>query len=901
MADFLPAGLSISRLARSAAFAGTLLLTSSLHAQETSDPDVSQYRLDNGLTIILAPSKTSQSVALVTQYGVGSANEAPGRSGFAHLFEHLMFEGTKSVPDFEKALSGVGGDSNAFTQEDATTYYTTGPKEALPSFLRLDADRMANLANAVSQEDLDNQRQVVLNEMRQNYLDQPGGAARAQTETALYPAGHPYAHATIGSIADLDAAALDDVIAFHRTFYVPSNAYVAITGSFDSGKARELIQQTFGLVPKSETLPVVDAPEPKLKPQRLNFVDAVATPAVLYRWTGARGATRESVVNKMAARALSVGKGSFDDLLIIQQGVSSGAGASWQDRALSGIFTLTASAAQGVDAGKLEAAAQTAFDAIKAKGITEETLKIVRADFESGYASIPSNPVSFGIALAEGAKEGDAKAWRRELDWSKSVTAEEVTAALRSFNANDAQVSTVVPGARTTDYPPAIANSTGSSTSEKTAPRPEIIMPEFAMAKTSGAVFPTVETRKLKSGATLISYKIEDNAKIGISLLVKGGDIDAPVGLSDLGMSVTNRGAGDLSLPEMDSLYRSNGISLYGDSSRRYSLIHASAPRGKLSELSAQLADIILRPRFDPAEWSALVDAEVTDLESRRKQPDYQAGRKLIESLYPAGARESRQPDTAALKITKSSDAKALFLGRMRPDAATFHVASNLPVDEVAAELDKALSGWAASGAAGPFESGARPSVKEGRADAEVAGATQAAILAALPAPDGDAAERTAFDLAVDVLGGGLNSRLNAVLREEKGWSYGLSASADGEKGRNNSLLYISAAVQNNHAEDSIKEMRRIIAALATSPVTADEFEAVRRQARARYLGYFEDAPGTAMIAGYLAQAGFTIADLKQKADALDSVTLQEVNRQAAVIAQSPMALSVAGDRAAMK
>jgi zinc protease len=890
-----------SRLAQAAACVLALMAVTPLSAQETLDPDLTQYRLDNGVTVILAPSKTAQSVALVTQYGVGSANEAPGRSGFAHLFEHLMFEGTKAVPDFEKALSGAGGDSNAFTQEDATTYYMSGPKEALPLFLRLDADRMANLANSVSKEGLDNQRQVVLNEMRQNYLDRPGGAARAQTETALYPAGHPYAHATIGSVADLDAATLDDVIAFHRTFYVPSNAYVAVTGSFDPEKARELITKTFGLVPKSEPLSAAGAPQPALKPQRLNFVDAVATPAVMYRWTGARGATRESVVNRMAARALSVGKGSFDDLLIIQQGVSSGAGASWQERALSGIFTLTASAAQGVSAGKLEAAVQTAFDAIKAKGISEETLKIVRADFDSGYASLPSNPVSFGITLADSAKEGDAKAWRRELDWSKSVTPEEVNAALRSFNTNEAQVSTVVPGARNTDYPPAIANSTGRSTPVKTSPRPEIVMPEFAVAKASGVVFPAVETRTLKSGATLMSYKVEDNAKIGISLIVKGGDIDAPVGLSDLGMSVTNRGAGDLSLPEMDSLYRSNGINLYGDSSRRYSLIHASAPRGKLKELSAQLADIILRPRFDPAEWSALIDAEVTDLESRRKQPDYQAGRKLLASLYPAGARESRQPDTAALKITKSSDAKALFLGRMRPDAATFHVASNLPVDDVAAELDKALSGWAASGAAGPFEDGARPSVKQGRVDAEVAGATQAAILAALPAPDGGAAEKTAFDLAVDVLGGGLNSRLNVVLREERGWSYGLSASADGEKGRNNSLLYISAAVQNDHAEDSIKEIRRIIAALATSPVTAEEFEAVRRQARARFLGYFEDAPGTAMIAGFLAQAGFTIAEIKQKVDALDSVTLEDVNRQAAVIAQSPMAMSVAGDKAKMK
>ena len=891
----------IVRLTRSAAFAAALLLNAPLLAQETLDPNVTQYRLDNGITIILAPSKTAQSVSLVTEYGVGSANEAPGRSGFAHLFEHLMFEGTKAAPDFEKALSGAGGDSNAFTQEDATTYYMTGPKEALPLFLRLDADRMANLANSVTQEDLDNQRKVVLNEMRQNYLDQPGNAGRAQSEAALYPAGHPYAHATIGSIADLNAARVEDVTAFHRTFYVPSNAYVALTGSFDPDRARQLISQTFGLVPKSDPLPAVDAFGPMPKPQRLDFIDAVATPEIMIRWPGARGDTREAVVNEMAARALSVGKGSFDDLLVIQQGAASGAGAYWQDRSLGGIFTLTASAAQGVKAEKLELAMRQAFEAIKARGFTDEALKIVRADFESGYASIPSNPVSFGITLANSARDGDAKAWRRELDWSKTVTTGEITAALRSFNMDEALISTVAPGPRSASYPPAIANSTGGSRAETTAPRAEIVMPEFVMAKAAAAVFPATQTRKLASGATLVSYRIDDNAKIGMSLIVQGGDLDAPVGLSDLGMSVTDRGAGELSLPELDSHYRSNGIDLYGFSGRRYSQIFASAPRAKLDDLAEQLADIVLRPRFDPAEWSALVDSKVTDLASRRSQPDYQAGRKLIASLYPASAREAREPDAAALKMMKSQDAKALYLARMRPDAATFHVASNLPAQEIAAALDKAFASWTASGAAGPFEGGAQPTVREGRADAQVAGATQAAILAALPAPGEGAPEETAFDLAVEVLGGGLQSRLNAVLREEKGWSYGLSAQAGGEKGKNNSLLYISTNVQSDHTEDSIKEIRRIIAELASRPVTADEFEAARQQTRARYLGYFEAAPQTAMIAASLTESGYTLADLEKKAGALDAVTLEDVNRQAAVIAKSPMALSVAGDRDKMK
>jgi zinc protease len=891
----------MSRLGHCLLFMYLLAFSAPLQAEDLLDPNVTQYKLDNGLTIVLAPSKTAQTVALVTLYGVGSANEAPGRSGFAHLFEHLMFEGTKAIPDFEAALSASGGESNAFTQQDATTYYMTGPQEALPLFLRLDADRMANLANAVSKEDLDNQRKVVLNEMRQNLLDQPGGAAAVQLDAALYPAGHPYAHATIGSIADLEAATVEDVTAFHRAYYVPSNAYVAITGKFDPATARELINKTFALVPKSEYSGRRQATKVEPRPQRLKFADAVAAPQIMFRWPGAAGSSRETVINKMAARALSVGKGSFDDRLIIQQGIAAQAGAYWQDRALGGVFLLSASAAPNAGTDKLEAAMRSAFDTIKTKGVSDETLKVVRADFESGYESVPSNPVGFALTLAESAQTGDARAWKRELGWLKSATAAEVTAALQSFNADSALIAIVEPGPRNTSFPPVIANSTGDTAAPATAARPEIVMPEFAALKSADVVFPATETLKLASGATLQTYRVEDSAKVGISILVKGGDNDAPVGLSDLGMSVTYRGAGDLALPEMDSRYRAKGISLYGFSGRRFSQINASAPRAKLNDLADQLADVVMRPRFDQAEWSALISQKVTDIEAQRKQPDYMASRKLADLLYPAGALETRLPDPAALRTFKSADAQALYVARMRPDATTFHVASNLPAGEIVAALDRAFAGWSVAGRVGPFDTGSLPSVKETRADTDMPGATQTVILAAMPAPDESTGERAAFEIAVQVLGAGTSSRLNANLREEKGWSYGASASVDGEMRRNDSLLFISATVQSDHTEDSIREIRKIIAELKSSPITETEFKAAQQTIMARYLGYFADAAGTASTAGYISAAGYTIADLQNGLKAIKKTTLDEVNRQATVIAQSPIAISIAGDESKMK
>ncbi len=878
-----------------------LLLTFPAIAEDVMDKNVTQYTLENGLTVILAPSATAQSVALVTQYGVGSANEAPGRSGFAHLFEHLMFEGTKAVPDFDKTISGAGGENNAFTQEDATTYYMSGPAEALPLFLRLDADRMANLANAVTQEDLDNQRAVVLNEMRQNVLDMLGGAAREQTAAAAYPEDHPYAHSPIGSIADLGAARLTDVVAFHRVHYVPSNAFVAITGRFDPAMARQLISQTFGLVPNSAEPDPAGAMEVKPTAQRLDFVDAVATPTISLRWPGARGFSKETVTNDMLAVALSVGKGSLDDRLIVQQGIAASVSAYWEDRQLGGLFTIQISAAQGVSAGALEAGVKKTLSDMQAEGIDEETLKIVRTEIETGYASVPSSPLGYGLALVESASNGDARTWRSAVDMSRSVSSADVTSAFRVFALDAALVSIITPGPRNNNYPPVIARSSGVSSAEPVASRADVAIPEIAMLDASELVLPPTGMRKLASGARLITYKIDDPAKVGIAMMIKGGDVDAPVGLSNLGMSINSRGAGDLPLAEMDAQYRENGISLYGNSGRHYSQIFASAPVPKLEALSAQLAEIALRPRFDAKEWSALLDKTVTDLESARKSPAYLATIELRKSVYPADAPEIREPDPATLKAMKSDDARALFLARVRPDETTFHVASTLPADVVAAALNKAFAGWSAKGAAGPFQDGTRPVVKETRAEIEVKGATQTAILAALPAPGEGTPEAAAFDLAVHILGGGADSRLNKVLREEKGWAYGISANASGDKDRNNSLLRVSTTVQADHTSDSIAEIRRIIAELATKPISDQELQSARRTSKAEFLNAFDSAPGTAMFAGSMSAAGYRLEDIQKLVADIDAVTLEDINRQAQIIAKSPIALSIAGDKALMK
>lgn len=871
-------------------------------ALDASAPVITQFTLDNGLKVVLAPLNTAKNVAVVVQYDVGSANETPGHSGFAHLFEHLMFEGTKSIPNFDEVASSIGAQNNAFTQDDGTVFHITGPRAGLPVMLRLDADRMANLANAVTQEDLDNQREVVLNEMRQNVLDQPGGAARTQGSVAIYPKGHPYDHATIGSIADLKAAKLEDVVAFHRQYYVPSNAYLAVAGDFDVNEAKADIERTFGLIPKFAKPAFLDAVVPPAKAGRMGFVDAVPTQIVAMTWPGVAGYGKDANRLSALASAMGVGKWSLGNKLVLEGGIASSAGAYYDQKQYGGAFTIYAAGAQGVSADKLEASLNDAVDKMQKDGVPNEALDTYRTNLESSFDNVPSSPLDFAMALGGAISvTGDANTWRNEVEEAKSFTTGDLTKLLQSFTKDTAMVVTVTPGPRNTDYPPTLANSTGSSPTPQIAARPEVAMPDLKAGVAAATIFPAVETMTLANGATLMSYQVSDSVNAALIISVKGGAIDAPVGLAGLAMDVGGRGAGDMPLIEFDQKLRDKNISLNGGASAYASSISASAPLKNFDDMVDLLALSILHPRFDDKEWKSTIDGQLSGLKAQKESPDYYAGLSLGKATYPEGALEVRELSEAAIKSFTIEQTKALFLKRMDPKAVTIFAASNMPIADIAAKLDKAFAGWTSTGAVQAFEKSAKPSIKDMTLSDQVAGTTQATILAMLPAPHSGTVESAAFDIVVNVLGGDISSRLSKVLREEKGWSYGIGAGKSGDKNRDNTILTIGTTVEAGHTMESITEIRRIVAELATKPVTETEFKTALVSAKSRFQAAFDTAPGTAQLMGGLASSGFNLDDMKLFLANLEKVTLADVNAQAAILAKSPMALAYAGDKATMK
>ncbi len=289
---------------------GTAMPVASASAQELA---FARYRLQNGLTVILHEDHTIPKVAVNIWYYVGAKDEPAGRSGFAHLFEHLMFMGTDRVPypRFDTSMERFGGSNNATTSADRTNYFESGPPELLETFLFLEADRMAYLGAGMTAEKLETQREVVRNERRQQYENRPYGGVELELPEYLYPSWHPYREPVIGSHADLEAATVDDVREFFREFYFPANASLVIAGDFDPAEARRLVEKHFGPLERRPPIVRPTVPPPALdRVVRRKLSDDVELPLVVYVWPSPRFYAEGDAHLDVIAACLGEGKSS---------------------------------------------------------------------------------------------------------------------------------------------------------------------------------------------------------------------------------------------------------------------------------------------------------------------------------------------------------------------------------------------------------------------------------------------------------------------------------------------------------------------------------------------------------------------------------------------------------------
>ena len=348
-----------------------------------------QFSLGNGLTVILHRDTTVPVVSVNVWYHVGSANERPGRTGFAHLFEHLMFEGSKNVKEgaFDVLLEGAGGSSNGSTDVDRTNYFIDLPSNALELALFLESDRMGYLLDTMSPERVDGQRDVVKNERRQNYENRPYGMASIEMDRMLWPAGHPYSWPTIGYIEDLTAATHEDVVSFFRTYYAPNNASLVIAGDIDIDSTRALVEKWFAEIPRGPIVTPVAPPAAILTDvKRQTLTDQVRLPRLYLGWLTPRAYAPGSAALDVAASILAAGKNSrLYSRLVYETQIAQDVSAFQTSGALGSSFQIIATARPGHTVGEMQTIVDEELERLRRTAPDTREVERVRNQVEAAF------------------------------------------------------------------------------------------------------------------------------------------------------------------------------------------------------------------------------------------------------------------------------------------------------------------------------------------------------------------------------------------------------------------------------------------------------------------------------------------------------------------------------------
>jgi len=407
--------------------------------------------LDNGLTVIASEDHSIPGVTIELLYDVGSKDEEPGRTGFAHLYEHLMFMGARYVPypQFDTIMEAAGGTNNAATSNDHTWYHESGPSNLLETFLWMEADRMATFGLEMTEEKLGTQKPVVLNERRQSYEARPYGMADLVTEEMLWPEGHPYHHTPIGSAADIEAAQLDDVKRFFARWYVPSNAILSIVGDVDTARAQALAKQYFGWIPsppRPEHPPVPPLPEHREELRR-QLTDKVELPKQILAWVSPAYTRPGDAECDVLATVLAHGKASrLYRRLVHQKQLATEVRASQESRSLGSVFAIEVMALPGKDLAEIQKEVDAVLQELLAKGPTQAELDAARNIILGGTArALEGLAARAHILNRMKVAYGDQNALQKDLARYGALTTSSVAEAGRKILGSGRVVVEVMP------------------------------------------------------------------------------------------------------------------------------------------------------------------------------------------------------------------------------------------------------------------------------------------------------------------------------------------------------------------------------------------------------------------------------------------------------------------------
>jgi len=759
------------------------------------DIPYTRFTLDNGLTVLVHEDHKAPVVAVSVWYNVGSKDEPAGKTGFAHLFEHLMFGGSENAPgSYFTPMRNMGAtDMNGTTWFDRTNYFETVPTPALEQALFLESDRMGYMLGAITQETLDLQRGVVQNEKRQGD-NQPYGLNQYKQLEALFPEGHPYRHSTIGSMADLDAASMETVRDWFRSNYGPNNAVLVLAGDITPAQARQLTEKYFGPIPRGPVNNPAQAPVPTLAaPVNETIRDRVANAQVEISWAVPGMLDPDSVPLSVGASVLGgLASSRLDNELVRgeQTAVSVSAGNGAYHRI--GIFEITLNIKPGQDPAAVEARAREILNGLIADGPTAAEVERVKTQYLSRRIQGLEQVGGFGgkaVALAEGQLyAGDPEFYKKQLAAYAAVTPAQVQAAMQKWLTRPAYTLTTLVGDREA-YQEAATNPAGAN--HTPAPPIERVarMAKPEIGQVANVDFPAVERARLSNGMEVVYAQRDAVPVTKIAVDFDAGlaaDDVAKLGLQTLMLDLMDEGTRTRNATQLAEAQEALGATISTGATMDRSVISLNAVTPNLAPSVGLLAEVIRTPAFAPAELERLRAARLSRIAAERTQPAALASRALPELLYgansPYGRPFSGNGDEASVRSITEADIRTDYAKWIRPDNAKIFVVSDKPLAEILPILNAQLGQWVPPASAKPVKdfSASIPAATPRIVLIDRPQSPQSFIMGGEVLDASGTDDLLVLNAANNVLGNDFLSRINSDLRETKGWSYGVNASVSG-------------------------------------------------------------------------------------------------------------------------
>ena len=781
--------------------------------KDTADANLSidyeKYELDNGLNVVLHQDKSDPIVSVAIQYGVGSNREKKGRTGFAHLFEHMLFQESENVPQdqFFKKIQDVGGTLNGGTWQDGTIYYEVVPKNALETVMWLESDRMGYLINTVTESAFANQQEVVQNEKRQRVDNNPYGHTSWVIDKNLFPDGHPYSWQVIGELEDLQSATVEDVKEFYDKFYGPNNATLVIAGDFDTSSAKEMIEKYFGEIKKRQEVEPLEAMNITLdETKRLYHEDNFATaPQLNMVWPAVEQYTDDAYALDFLGQILSDGKKApLYKVLVKEKELASDPRAFNSADQIAGKFRILVTANSGVDLDKVEEGIMEAFTLFEEEGVTDKDIERIKAGLETDFYNGISSVLGKSFQLAQyDVFAGDPGFITEDINNIKAVTKEDVMRVYNTYIKGKPFVMTsFVPKGQVELI---TENSEKAQVVEEEITenvKTEVVDAQQEIEKTPSSFDRSVqpemgETPKLSIPESwtaeldnqLAVYGIEQHELplVNFSLVIEGGhllDDMSKNGVANLMTDIMMEGTANKTPEELEEAIDLLGASIYMYTTDESIIIRGNSLTRNFDKTMDLVEEILLQPRWDEEEFGRIKLSTENSIKRDDANPNVIAQRVYNKVLYGedhpfANPSKGSVESVEALTI---QDLKDFYNANFSPSVSRFHVVGDISEDDALAAIDGLKEKWEAKEVEIPTYEVANDRDKASLYFVDVPNAKQSVInvgYIALPRTNEDFFPAEVMNYK---LGGSFSGNVNLVLREEKGYTYGARSGFSGSK-----------------------------------------------------------------------------------------------------------------------